>query len=82
MYILYCKCKDFSETSLLSIQIDKYETLLANLVPKSFIWNKNMPQAGFEPGAYGILSTWIWDSALDHSATTWFLDCRIIVSTI
>ena len=31
---------------------------------------KYMHQAGFEPGAYGILSTWIQDSALDHSATT------------
>ena len=30
---------------------------------------KYMTQAGFEPGTYGILSTWIWDSALDHSAT-------------
>ena len=29
-----------------------------------------MLQAGFEPGTYGILSTLIWDSALDHSATT------------
>ena len=31
---------------------------------------KYMPQAGFELGTYGILSTWIWDSPLDHSATT------------
>ena len=29
-----------------------------------------MLQAGFEPGTYGILSTWIWESALDRSATT------------
>ena len=29
-----------------------------------------MPQVGFEPGTYGILSTWISDIALDHSATT------------
>ena len=31
---------------------------------------KYMPQAGSEPGTYAILSTWIWDSVLDHSATT------------
>ena len=31
---------------------------------------KYMPQAGFEPGTYGILAAWILDSALDHSATT------------
>ena len=31
---------------------------------------RNMLQAGFEPGTYGILSTWIWESALDRSATT------------
>ena len=31
---------------------------------------KYMPQAGFEPGTYGIWDTWIWDSALDHSAST------------
>ena len=30
---------------------------------------KYMPQAGFELGTYGILSTWIWDSTFDHSAT-------------
>ena len=30
---------------------------------------KYMPQAGFEPGTYGILSAWIWDSAL-HSVPT------------
>ena len=29
-----------------------------------------MPLAGFEPGTYGILFTWIGDSALNHSATT------------
>ena len=34
------------------------------------VTSKNMPQAGFEPGTYGILFTWIWDSASDHSATT------------
>ena len=32
-------------------------------------WYHN-PERGFEPGTQGILSTWIWDSALDHSATT------------
>ena len=30
---------------------------------------KYMLQVGFEPGTYGILSTWIWDSTSDHSAT-------------
>ena len=29
-----------------------------------------MPQVVFEPGTYGILPTWIWDSALDHLANT------------
>ena len=28
------------------------------------------PERWFEPGTLGILSTWMWDSALDHSATT------------
>ena len=38
--------------------------------------NLYMPQVGFEPETYGILSTWNWDSALEHSATTagWIKD--------
>ena len=33
------------------------------------VTNRN-PEQGFVPGTLGILSTWIWDSALDRSATT------------
>ena len=40
-----------------------------NQTPSITVPYKYMPQAGFEPGTYDILSTWIWDSALDHSAT-------------
>ena len=33
--------------------------------------NYNMNyRPGFEPGTQGIISTWIWDRALDRSATT------------
>ena len=35
----------------------------------AFILLFYMPQTGFEPGTYGIRSTKIWDSALDHSAS-------------